>query len=246
MRTVLVLVLVAGSAFAQGYPPGSATAPRQTANNDIYASTFVSTGFSADGGTGGYAWTCGGPSCKYKLAEGSSMEMVATNNALTFNTASVNLPTTFSAAYACPSNASCYFYADTGQWQYDFPTSDTSGCAANREGGHKARSTDHRWVYCDGTTVQELAFRKAGSGAIDFGAIAGGACADGTFSVTGLVLSEAVACGGLNLLEDADAALQGSCSVSATNTVRVRACCHLLVGSCADPASFTFSAAALR
>ena len=41
------------------------------ANEDLRASTFVATGFSADGGTGGYAFTCNGPTCMYKLAEGS-------------------------------------------------------------------------------------------------------------------------------------------------------------------------------
>jgi hypothetical protein len=186
----LVACLLAGAVVAQGYiPSGSTSSGRTTpaqivsavqdagvlpaANVDLYATTFVSTGFSADGGTGGYSYMCNGPRCVYKTAEGSSADVIAENNGLDFSTlAQVKLPTTYVPAIANPSGNSLYFFSDSGQWIYDFPSSDTSGCAANREGGHKARSTDHRWVYCDGTTVQQLAFSLQGSASLDFPSLA--------------------------------------------------------------------------
>lgn len=126
------------------------------ANEDAYAASFNATGFSADGGTGGYVWGCGGPNCKYKLAEGSQMEMTATANQLTFNVGMVNLPTTTIQAGSCPSGASCYMFADNGQWFYLFPSADVSGCAANREGGLRAYSTDKTLRYCDGTAARRV------------------------------------------------------------------------------------------
>lgn len=217
------------------------------ADEDAYAASFNASGFSSDGGTGGTVWSCGGPSCKYKFAEGSSMEMTAGNNELDWSAVSMQKFATISAqAQACRTNQSCYDYADPGFWRRDFPTSDTTGCAAGTEGGHKARSTDNRWVYCDGTTVQILAFRGGPwSGAIDFAAAVGVGCQTGTFTATGAVTDEPIAVGGCGSVVNADADYTCSAAITATNTATVQICCQD-VGGCANPASITFSAAALR
>lgn len=133
------------------------------ADRDLYASTFVATGFSTDGGTGGYAFTCNGPTCRYKLAEGSSMELVATGNDVSFVTSSVSLPTTFAGAIACKPNQSCFLYADPGSWMYFAPTADTSGCTNLKAGGIKFRSTDSRLINCDGTAARELTREVGGA-----------------------------------------------------------------------------------
>lgn len=88
--------------------------------------------------------------------------------------------------------------------------------------------------------------RVAWSASLDFGLITAGSCDDITFTATGAVANEAVACGGLAALALSDAGMYGMCGVSATNTGFVRACCQRLLASCGNPAAITFSLTAMR
>jgi len=127
-----------------------------------------------------------------------------------------------------------------------FPLGSLDTCDSDHQGVITTLSGDGRTYQCNGTSNQTFGFRQAWSGALDFGAISAGDCADLTFTATGAVRGEAVACGGLDDLAAADSNLIGFCSVTATNTVTVRACCERLMIACANPSSTTFSAAALR
>lgn len=166
-----------------------------SAQNDLYANTFVSTGFSADGGTGGYAAMCNGPSCAYKLAEGSSMDMVAGANSVTFNVGDVTLPTTYISAIANRTGSNLYFYNDPGKWTYFFPTTDTTGCAAGTAGGFRFRSTDSHHVACVGAGgVETVAYQVSATVSVDFGSMLLGAEDSQTVTLTGAVTGNYVSC----------------------------------------------------
>lgn len=88
--------------------------------------------------------------------------------------------------------------------------------------------------------------RVAWSASLDFGSLSAGTCADLTFTATGAVANEAVACGGLAALALQDAGLYAMCGVSATNTGFVRSCCQRLLASCGNPTAVTFALTAVR
>lgn len=213
------------------------------AHKDLFAASFNASGFSADGGTGVTAFSCGGPTCKYKVAEGSSMEVTAGNNELDFRAISaIRLSTAFAAAYACPSNASCYSYADTGQWFYLFPNSDLTGCVANREGGLRANSTNHGLRYCDGTTIQTVAFALANTANIDFASMNTQETDSKTMTITGALTSDAVSCTPVN-----GGTMQGTDmhpTVTSSNTVTIVA--HNDTGGTIDPSAMDIKCVIVR
>lgn len=215
-----------------------------TAAEDAYANTFVATGFSADGGTGGYAFTCNGPTCKYKLAEGSQMDMVATGNDVSFNTSSFTITTGFSYAYACRSSQNCYLYADPGFWMYYVPTTDvTTGCAAGTAGGVKFKSTDSRLYNCDGTTSQRVAYSLSASASVDFASMADGAGDTQTLTVTGAATTDVVHCSPTGGTPEAGLVIRWA-RVSASNTVTIAAI--NLSGGALDPAALSYTCVVTR
>lgn len=213
------------------------------ATDDLYVRSIVTSGFDGDGGSGMFALLCNGNDCRYKLAEGSQMEMRASANDVSFVTSSVTLPTTFSAAYACKSNQNCYAYADNGYWFYFAPGSDVTGCAAGTAGGVKFRSTDSRLVNCDGTTVQRVAYSLSASASVDFASMADGAGDTKTVTVTGATTSDVVHCSPTNGAPEDGLVIRWA-RVSAADTVVLAALNHS--GGVLDPASLTYTCVVTR
>lgn len=125
-----------------------------------------------------------------------------------------------------------------------FPTGSLSTCAS-RAGTMNYLNTDDHFYGCNGTASQQLAYRAAWTGSLDFAVFAAIDCQDLTFTATGAVSDEPIAVGGCGAVHNGDPDLTCDVSISATNTARVRLCCVDAAG-CADLASITFSAAAVR
>jgi hypothetical protein len=129
-----------------------------------------------------------------------------------------------------------------------YPLASLSTCDSTHMGVLKTLTTDERNYMCDGSTDTNLKIAGMGgpwSGSLDFAVFASVSCQTLTFAATGAVLNEPVAQGGCGSVLAGDTDLTCTVAISATNTASVRLCC-LDAAGCADLASITFSAAAIR
>lgn len=164
------------------------------ADDDLYANTFIASNLAPDGGSGHYGYVCASPTCRWKLAEGTQMEMIASGNSLTMNVSALNLATAFIQQPANPNNTNVRWIASAGKWFGLYPTADLTGCAADTEGGMKSYSTTHGLRYCDGTTVQTVALALVNTASIDFDNMVDGADGSKTMTVSGATTSDVVTC----------------------------------------------------
>lgn len=218
---------------------GSLTRP----DRDVYGAAFVASGLAADGGIAQYSFISN-QDARLKLGPGTQMDLVPNGTELSINVGSLKVPTIYMTQPACNAGQTCRWYVDSGFWFGVLPSASVSGCAAGTEGGLKANSSTHRLTYCDGTTAQEVPYRKSWSGALNFAAFAAPGCQTLTFTATGSARGEPVAVGGFDDVATGDDNLVGQAAISATDTAQVRLCCTS--ASCADLSSITFTLTALR
>ena len=247
----VALLSVAADAFAQGAPPVSSSATVSdadilesistagvlpTADTDVPAHAFI-----AQNEEGGFPFRALRDGC-WDLGAGSNDEICTVDGQIRIGGSSVTLPTTQIAQGANPTNATMRWYADAAQFFGVLPTTDTTGCAAGKEGGIRALSSDHTLRYCDGTTLQRVGFILTNSGVLDFPSLNNNEDASLTMTVTGAATGEAVACNPTGPIETG---LQVSYSyVSGTNTVTV--VIHDASGGTVDPAAATYRCVVLR
>ena len=98
---------------------------------------------------------------------------------------------------------------------------------------------EHVITFIINSTGGSIPTALTGSGTIDFPSINDGACADGTFTVTGAVAGDVIAPGWPSVVPAATG-MYGTMSVSAADTVQARMC--NLSGAPVDLASATFKA----
>lgn len=126
-----------------------------------------------------------------------------------------------------------------------FPAGSLIPCTSGRKGALQTLSSDGRTYQCNGTVDQTFAWREVWTGALDFAVFASNSCQNLTFTATGAVAGEPIAEGGCGPAMAGDPDLTCKVSISDTNTASVRICCNDTLG-CANLASITFTAAALR
>jgi hypothetical protein len=176
------------------------------------------------------------------MGAGSLNELRPVGNDLYFDNSASRFSTIYVTQFACTPATNCLDYSDG--WRGTIPGS-TPACTAGVAGGLKGNSTSHELIYCDGTANNTVAFVAEWSSALNFAVFASDTCQTLTFTATGAVRNEPMALGGCGDVFDADTDLSCDGAVTATDTVSVRLCCNDSAG-CADPASITFTAAALR
>lgn len=84
------------------------------------------------------------------------------------------------------------------------------------------------------------------SASLNFDSVSAGDCDYLTFTASGGVAGEAVACGGKSSVWAVADDYETDCSISSTNTAQVQLCCGNLLLACADPPPITFSVSAIR
>lgn len=147
--------------FSGSGQSGVSTTTSTTADKDVYGNTFVASASAADGGPAKYSFIANHDSCMW-LGSDDGVTLCSANNELTVGS-TIHLQTTFIAQAACPSGASCTWYADPGHWFGPAPSSDVSGCASGNEGGIRANSGTHRLTYCSGSEAQPVVVESLGA-----------------------------------------------------------------------------------
>lgn len=118
----------------------------------------------------------------------------------------------------------------------------TPACAAGSTGSVSCDADDSRAYYCDGTTVQRVAFSLTASASLNFASMADNAEATATMTVTGAATTDAVSCNPTAAIE---AGIHVAYAyVSSANTVTVVALNGS--GGVVDPAAATYACAVVR
>jgi hypothetical protein len=219
---------------------GSLTNP----TDDLYVNAITVQNTTPDGGNGLFYFRALRDGC-FKGGQGGQSSICWNNNEMRVDTTSY-FPTLFVQSFAADPQGSPMRTVNISGWTGEFPLNSLATCDADARGGRITLNSDGRPYHCDGTVSRKLGYIEPWSSSLDFGAIDAGECQSLTFTATGAVSGEAVACGGLALLPAVDTQLLGMCGISATNTALVHVCCNRLLASCANPGAITFSVTAVR
>lgn len=232
MRWFVLLALLPGVVFAQGYRPNVSLQLRdsQKVNPDLIITPYST------------IWQAGAGQRAAGVAQtGARIYFDVGGNIYCYSTGA---KVQCASAWAIPSFETDTIGALTPSrdkveifFPQPYPLSSLSTCDSGHMGVLKTLTTDGNTYQCNGTDNRGLLRYLRGSAALNFGSIAAGADETQTLTVTGAATTDTVTC-------SATASLGASMTISQTwvsssNTVSITVGNFALTGS-VDPASTTF------